>query len=207
MDLNTLQAHIKDHAQELLLPENPIFTAVLIPLVEKDGQLQVLFEVRSADIEQGGEVSFPGGHVEPGEQARDSARREVCEELLLRPEQVEILAPMHRMTDRGRLIIDSFVGILHDYEGSFSVEEVERVFTVPLDWLLENPPEIYRSELEFQLGEDFPYELIPGGRNYPFFRPLRRFFFYRREEAVIWGMTADLLYHFIEVLKSGENPE
>ncbi|MBQ9249770.1 MAG: CoA pyrophosphatase [Oscillospiraceae bacterium] len=206
MDLNTLQAKVNDHEPELILPERPVFTAVMIPLVEKVGKLHVLFEVRSADIAQGGEVSFPGGHVEPGEDARETARRETCEELLLRPGQVEILAPMHRMTDRGRLVIDSFVGLLRDYEGSFSPTEVERVFTVPLDWLLENPPEIYKAELAFQVGEDFPYELIPGGRNYPFFRPQRRFYFYRREEAVIWGMTADLLYHFIEFLKQGELP-
>ena len=206
MDLNTLQAQVKDHTPELILPERPVFTAVMIPLVEKDGQLQVLFEVRSEDIAQGGEVSFPGGHVEPGELARDTAHRESCEELLLRPEQVEILSPMHRMTDRGRLVIDSFVGLLHDYAGTFSPAEVARVFTVPLDWLLDNPPEIYRAELEIQPGPDFPYELIPGGRDYPFFRPQRRFYFYRREEAVIWGMTADLLYHFIEFLKQGEAP-
>ena len=200
MDLNTLQDKVRGHAPELILPERPVFTAVMIPLVEKGGQLHVLFEVRSADIAQGGEVSFPGGHVEPGEQARDTARRETCEELLLRPEQVELLSPMHRMTDRGRLVIDSFVGLLHDYEGSFSPAEVERVFTVPLDWLLENPPEIYRAEMAFEPGADFPYELIP------FFKPQRRFFFYRREEAVIWGMTADLLYHFIEFLRRGEQP-
>ena len=206
MDLTTLQAKINDHTAELILPERPVFTAVMIPMVEKAGRLHVLFEVRSADIAQGGEISFPGGHVEPGEEARETARRETCEELLLQPEQVEVLAPMHRMTDRGRLVIDSFVGLLRDYEGSFSPSEVERVFTVPLDWLLENPPEIYRAELSFQLGEDFPYELIPGGRDYPFFRPQRRFYFYRREEAVIWGMTADLLYHFIEFLKKGELP-
>lgn len=206
MDLNTLRAKVNDHKPELILPERPIFTAVMIPLVEKAGQLHVLFEVRSADIAQGGEVSFPGGHVEPGEDAGETARRETCEELLLRPGQVEILAPMHRMTDRGRLIIDSFVGLLRDYEDSFSRSEVERVFTVPLDWLLANPPEIYRAEMEFQLEADFPYELIPGGRDYPFFRPQRRFYFYRREEAVIWGMTADLLYHFIEFLKRGDRP-
>ena len=108
---------------------------------------------------------------------------------------------MHRLADRGRLIVDSWLGVLHGYEGTRSDDEVAQVFTVPLDWFLENPPEIHSAELSMVPPDDFPYELIPGGRSYPFYGNLRQFYFYRTQPAVIWGLTADLLYHAIEYLK------
>ena len=83
MDLQAIRAAVRGHGQELILPENTVYTAVLIPLVEKEGQLHVLFELRSANVAQGGEVSFPGGHLEPGEDAAQAVVREACEELLV----------------------------------------------------------------------------------------------------------------------------
>ncbi len=200
MNLEQIKETVMGHEQELILPDSPRFTAVLIPLVEVDGKIQVLFQVRSEKVDQPGEVSFPGGHVEPGETAKEAAIRETCEELLVKPEQVEVLAPMHRLADRGKLVIDSFLGVVHDYRGSFLTEEVARVFTVPLDWLLENEPEVYTAEMEVCPGESFPYELIPGGRDYPFIRAPRRFFFFHTEE-IIWGLTGELLYRATELLR------
>ena len=140
--------------------------------------------------------------LEPGETAVQAAVREACEELLLRPEQVELLAPMHRLADRGSLVIDSFLGVLHGYEGSFLPEEVARVFTLPLSFFLEQPPETYKAVLRFEPPEGFPYALIPGGRDYPFIPVPRRMYFYRTE-PVIWGLTADLLSHCIDCLRKG----
>lgn len=201
MDLKDIRTAVSGHGQEYILPDGTHFTAVLIPLLERGGETHILFEVRSANVAQAGEVSFPGGHLEDGEGAQDAAVRECCEELLLRPEQVEILAPMHRMADRGRLVIDSFLGVLHDYEGSFLPEEVERIFTVPLKWFLENEPEIYPAEMHVNTPDDFPYELIPGGKDYKFLRFPKRFYFYRMQGEIIWGITAELLYNAVRVLK------
>ena len=50
-------------------------SAVLVPLVEKDGVWHLLYEVRSSTIRQGGEVCFPGGHREAGESIVDCALR------------------------------------------------------------------------------------------------------------------------------------
>ena len=51
--------------------------AVLVPLVEHDGELSVLYEVRAATLRrQPGEVCFPGGRMEPGETPEVSALRE-----------------------------------------------------------------------------------------------------------------------------------
>ncbi len=75
-----------------------------------------------------------------------------------------------------------------------------RVFTVPLKRLLEKEPDIYEIPMKLSLGDDFPWELIPGGKNYPFVRVPRRFYFYHEEE-IIWGITGELLYQAVRLLK------
>ena len=165
MNLNQIKKAVKGNTQEIILPDAPRFTAVLIPLVEIDEKIHVVFEIRGQGIAQAGEVSFPGGHAEQGETAEHAAVRETCEELLISQDQVEILAPMHRMTDRGNLIVDSFLGVIHNYTRTFSKDEVSEIFTVPLDWLLEYEPEIHSTKTVLLPENDFPFDLIPGGRD------------------------------------------
>ena len=43
-------------------------------------------------------------------------------------------------------------------------------------------------------GEDFPYEAIPGGRDYHWRRGEYDVMFYRAGDEVIWGMTAKILH-------------
>ena len=200
MNTEQIRECFGSHQSELILPDDAKFTSVLIPLIEKDGKLQVLFEVRSNNIAQAGEVSFPGGHVEKGETAKETAIRETCEELLIRPEQIEIICPLHRLADRVRIVVDSYLGVLHDYEGTFDENEVARIFTVPLDKLLEEEPQVSYGEMILRRGEDFPYELIPGGEKYRFYPVPRRFIFYKEEE-IIWGLTGELLDQFLKLLR------
>ena len=68
---------------EHILPPGAIKAAVFMPLVEADGKLSLLFEVRSKLIGQAGEVCFPGGRIEEGESPLDAAVRETMEELEL----------------------------------------------------------------------------------------------------------------------------
>ena len=57
----------KDHGLKAIVAPGAITAAVMIPLVESEGKLHILFELRNSKIQQGGEVCFPGGRVEPGE--------------------------------------------------------------------------------------------------------------------------------------------
>lgn len=184
--------------------------AVLIPLIEKDGELRILFEVRQAGIRQGGEICFPGGRIEAHESAEEAAVRETAEELLIPKENIEVIAPMHMIGGPGGAELSSCLGILHEYTGTFSKREVDHVFTVSLSWFASHAPRICDGAMAVDLAEDFPYELIPGGRDYPWHRIPRRFYFYESEGGVIWGITAELLYHALGVLignPAGSRPE
>ena len=183
--------------------------AVLIPLVEKEGEIHILFEVRQAGIRQGGEICFPGGMIEEGETAEEAAVRETAEELLIPKEKIEVIAPMHIMSGPGGARIYSCLGILHEYQGTYSIQEVDHTFTVPLSWFAAHAPRTSIGAMAVETAEDFPFDLLPGGREYPWHKIPRRFYFYESEGGVIWGITAQLLYHALEILlgRSGDDPK
>lgn len=201
MNIISIQKALRGHACEPIQEYPVIRASVLIPLVERDEGLSILFEERNADIPQGGEVCFPGGHVEDGERPADAAIREASEELLIASEQIELVAPLHVLSgERGREIY-SFLGILHGYNGTWEADEVSRTFQIPLRWFQDHAPEIYQTRLKVAPGEEFPYELIPGGREYPFASGRENVYFYRTPEGIIWGLTAKLLFHFMKLLE------
>ena len=200
MELQTIQNALRNHRMEPVTGV-PRRSAVLIPLIQRDGELSLLFETRNAAIRQGGEICFPGGRLENGETPEQAAVRETCEELLVAPSQIRVIAPMFR-TERGNLQILSYLGTITEYEGTFSPDEVANTFQIPLAWFLAHEPEMHTGKLTVQPDDGFPYELIPGGRDYPFAAGTRQFYFYRTPYGVVWGLTASILYHSVELLKS-----
>ncbi len=177
--------------------------AILIPLVKKDGEYHVLFEVRAKDLDiQPGEICFPGGAIEPGETPEEACVRETMEELLVKREQVEILAPADGIeTPRGARTY-TYVGVIHDYEGTWSSDEVDHIFFRSLKSLLEEDPEPSEARVVTVRAEDFPYEKVPGGKNYPFGSKKVKMYFYEGDGGVwIWGMTARILAGFLEIYR------
>ncbi|MGI6088862.1 MAG: NUDIX hydrolase [Bilifractor porci] len=177
--------------------------AVLIPLLRVEGEWNILFEVRNPGIAQGGEICFPGGKVEPGEKPSDAAVRETREELLVRTEQIRCVEAQNLVTGPGGRDIYSYSGVLEGYQNTFSEAEVARIFTVPVKELLRQRPETYEAHYEIRLPDDFPYDQIPGGRNYPWAVIPRKLYFYRYLENRIWGLTAELLHAFLENSRGG----
>ncbi|MDO5439664.1 MAG: CoA pyrophosphatase [Erysipelotrichaceae bacterium] len=174
---------------------------VLLPLIEANGSWSVLFEVRSPAISQGGEVCFPGGKIENSESAEEAAVRETCEELLISPEQIGMLTPLPDRLSSPRKVY-AFAAVLKEYSFTFSEEETERVFAIPLETLLKEEPLISDTDRPYRFPEDFPFELLPGGKNYPFRVRREPIYFYCMEESLIWGLTANILHTFLEIARS-----
>ena len=177
--------------------------SVLIPLVKKGGEYHVLFELRARDLDaQPGEICFPGGAIEPGETPEEACVRETMEELLVRRDQVEILAPADGLMNNRGVVTHAFVGLLHDYEGTWSEDEVDHVFTRSIKSLLEENPAPSVAEVVTVRAEDFPYDKIPGGREYPFGSRKAKMYFYEGDDGVwIWGLTARILAGFLELYR------
>ena len=177
-------------------------SAVLIPVIYRNNVPHILFEVRSSELDvQPGEICFPGGTVEKAETPLSAAVRETCEELMVRKEQIEVFGHCHLLSRSFDEYIVSCAGIIRDYEDTFSEHEVGSVFMIPLSDLLETEPEIHDAFITTVPGDDFPYDLIPGGRDYPFRRTERKMYFYKTEFGVIWGITAEFLYMFLEDMR------
>ncbi|AHM56297.1 NUDIX-family protein [Peptoclostridium acidaminophilum DSM 3953] len=177
--------------------------SVLVPLVEKDGDTHVLFEVRSKHLSvQPYEISFPGGGYEDVDESfEDTAIRETCEELGLQEADVEIFSPMDVFITPFDMIIHPFVGTV-DYENiNINKDEVDHVFLVPLDYLLDTEPQMYNADLDVSVPDDFPYHLIPQGKDYKFRKARYVLYFYRYGEYIIWGITAKILKDFLDQLK------
>lgn len=95
------------------------------------------------------------------------------------------------------------MGILSDYGGTWSPDEVERTFTVDLDWLCAQEPAIYDVTLTPTYPEDYPWELVPGGTSYAWRAQHSNVPFYRGTDPLIWGATARVLMRFAEVCRVG----
>ncbi len=157
---------------------------VLVPLFEEAGETRVVLTRRSADLRSHtGEVAFPGGRLEPGEEPEAGALREAHEEVGLDPVDVEIvgsLAPLATVSSGSR--ITPFVGMLGRRPHlSPNPAEVARVFDVSLAELVSDG--VYR-------GERWD---MPGLED----RPMH---FFELEDETVWGATARILMELLELV-------
>lgn len=182
--------------------------AVLLPLVRVNGALHVLYEVRSHLVSQPGETSFPGGAVERGETFMEAALRETEEELVLDRKDITVLGEMDYIVKQNH-IIKCFVGWLPDIDVDKLKpnEEVESVFTIPLDYLLATDPKYYETRLKMEQDSDFPVELISGGQQYKWRNVTQQIPFYHLSDHYLWGYTAHLTHRFCELIKEGTRIE
>ena len=189
--------------------DRPTEAAVLLPLVEKDGKLGVLFEVRSKSLSwQPGEVCFPGGKKEKGDcTLRDTAVRETCEELNLTPDDMIVCGELDYLVTHLGPIVHPYVGNIWDLaQVKPSCAEVSEVFVVPLSELFKQNPRKVHMELANRATEDFPFDLLPRHPRGWLQRKGYDVYFYEYEGHVIWGLTARILYSFLRRLKK-EVPE
>ena len=191
----------KSHTPQIIGESRAHAAAVCIPLLEGPNGTELLFERRSEKIDQQpGDICFPGGAIEAGETPQQAAIREMTEELLVSPDQIELLGPADLLA-ADHVRISSFVCRLHGYDGRFSPQEVSEVFRVPLAFFLAARPEVHTIRWTPQFGEDFPFEKIYGGRAYQWLPRTYTVLFYEYDGRVIWGLTAKLVNAFAEICR------
>ncbi len=157
--------------------------AVLVPIVERSAGLTVLLTQRTGHLrDHAGQISFPGGRVEPADTSHEAtALREAEEEVGLVPERVELLGRLDTYRTRTGFEITPVVGLIEpDFPMQLDTFEVEEAFEVPLSFVLD-PDNHERHSREF------------AGRQ-------RHFFVLPYEERYIWGATAGMLVNLYDVL-------
>lgn len=182
--------------------------AVLVPLVDWEGELCLLLEVRASTLRtQPGEVCFPGGAMDGEESATTCALRETWEELGIPVPAMRPLARLDILHQQGNFLLHPVLAHLDTQavaEMSPNPEEVGKTLLVPLKFFQENPPQEYTFPLHPEVGEDFPFALLgyPEG-NYPWRRVETEIPIWVYEGHVIWGMTARIIRHLLAQMAEG----
>lgn len=165
-----------------------VSSAVLAPLFEEGGEARVVLTRRSTRLRSHrGEVSFPGGRTEPGEDAVSAALRETVEEVGIDPAAVTVVGWLHPLTTyaSGSLIVPVVGALSARPVVVANPAEVERVFDVALADLVADG--VFHEEL-WRLPDEVAG---PAGAEW---RPL--WFFAARGEMV-WGATARMLMELL----------
>lgn len=207
MDLYQLQNKLYENKSLFIGEETAFRSAVVIPLVEDEvkGEWHVLFEVRAFTMrKQPGDISFPGGKIDITDNSpMEAALRETYEELGVEPKTVQVLGELSPYIASPSFVVYPFVASV-DYNEiirSFNKDEVDEVFTIPLKWLMEHEPYMHLVTIETAPPDNFPFERIMNGEKYEFRTHSIEEWFYEYGNYTVWGLTARVLKHFIEIMK------
>lgn len=161
-------------------------SAVLLALVEGPLGAEVLLTRRTENLSSHrGEISFPGGRLDEGEDVVSAARREAEEEVGIEPSTVRVvgrLSPISTFVSRSFIVpvvatLDARPALVPN------AAEVDRAFWVPL-------AELVRPDT-------FGWEWWTFSQRDDVERPM---FFFHLDDETVWGATARLLHELLCVL-------
>jgi 8-oxo-dGTP pyrophosphatase MutT (NUDIX family) len=162
--------------------KEPRCAAVLIPLAWFEGEWHLLYTRRTDKVEtHKGQVSFPGGACDPGEETPEqTALREADEEIGIHSQDVRVLGRLAPMITITSFRVTPVVGVVK-WPYAFRVEnaEVARVFTMPLSWVADK------------------------GNRWEFHMPGRKYgliVYHPYDGELLWGATAIMTDTFLKVL-------
>lgn len=173
------------------LPGEPKPAAVLVPLLQQGNpkEWHLLFTRRTDTVaDHKGQVSFPGGREEPGDTSPiDTALREAREEIGLDSSSVKILGTLpgcHTITNYWVVPVVGF--IRWPFQAHLHLEEVSRIFTIPLGWLQRKENHELRDRIIF----------LPDGQQ----KKIDVIFFKPYEDELLWGVSAEITLSLLNVL-------
>lgn len=175
-----------DHLLDRLAPPEPPLkaAAVLVPIVEHEDGLTVLLTRRTDHLaDHAGQVSFPGGRIEPEDiDPEHAALREAQEEVGLPPEQVELVGRLDIYRTRTGFEVVPVVGLVRPpLRLTADPYEVAEVFEVPLSFIVD--PANHELHSREWRGAKRSFYVLPYEGRY------------------IWGATAGMLVNLAQVLR------
>jgi 8-oxo-dGTP pyrophosphatase MutT (NUDIX family) len=186
-DPGFLEAMPPPTGDDHLLPPGTLIkpAAVLVALVLHRDEPGVLLTQRASHLNNhAGQVSFPGGRIEPGESPEEAALREAFEEVALDPALPCVMGRLPRhLTGTGYEITPILAALRPGFTLVPSPDEVESAFELPLSVLLD--PAAPRRERAEWKGRMREYWVWPHGEHF------------------IWGATATILVTLATALRAG----
>ena len=156
--------------------------AVLVAVTDRQQPGVILTQRTDTMRRHAGQVAFPGGRCDPGEDAITAALREAEEEIGLARDRVTVIGEVDRYrTVTGFVVTPVLAVIPPDLPFSLSEREVADVFEVPLDFMLD-PANQIEADMVWR-GVD------------------RRYYEIRWQDRRIWGATAAMIVNLSRRLK------
>ena len=158
--------------------------AVLLAITDNADNPEVILTRRSQYLStHKGQVAFPGGKAESFDKDPEAtAVREAHEEIGLDPVSVQVVGQMGQVLSRQGFVVTPIVGVVPEHQIAGLVpnlDELDRIFTVPISFLVNNSPVM--DEISISEG----VQQVPS-------------FYY--EDYRIWGMTAFILAEFVNLV-------
>jgi 8-oxo-dGTP pyrophosphatase MutT (NUDIX family) len=182
--------------------------AVLLALLRRGSDARIPFTLRSENLENHrGEISFPGGRCEPGEEPLHAALREAFEEIALDPARIDVVGCLDDAVSVSGYVVTPVVGLCDDPPKTCiaRASEVREVFEVPIadlsdrnrcrsEWwdMSRLPPGAPVEDLRRAATDSREFDGSTGR--------YRMYFFEATPNRVIWGLTARILKGFLEHL-------
>ncbi len=167
--------------------ERPQRAAVLVPIVDDGGALRLILTRRTEDLPtHAGQVAFPGGLVEAGEEDPvRTALREAEEEIGLAPAAVEVLGLLDDFPTRTDTVaVTPVAGVLRALPALRPrAAEVARIFDIPVAELMQEDRWTFREENR------------AGRRLWVYY--------FLHEGETLWGLSARIVLHLLEVSALG----
>ncbi|MCI0752268.1 NUDIX hydrolase [Teichococcus vastitatis] len=157
-------------------------SAVLVPVV-LHAEPTLLLTLRAAALSShAGQVSFPGGRIEPGETPEQAALREAAEEVGLDPRLPRVTGRLPGLVTGTGYHITPVLALLEPpLNLTPSPDEVELAFEYELASLLD--PALPETRTAIWKGERRSFAVWPHARHY------------------IWGATAAIMHSLAELLR------
>ncbi len=156
--------------------------AVLVPVTDRARPGVILTQRTETLRSHAGQIAFPGGRLDPGEDAVAAALREADEEIALPPAAVTVVGEADRYRTVSGYTVTPVVGVVPpDLALRPSEAEVASVFEVPLDFLLDTANHV-EARTQWQGRERRYYEIMWDDRR-------------------IWGATAAMIVNLARRLQ------
>jgi 8-oxo-dGTP pyrophosphatase MutT (NUDIX family) len=169
------------YAEEAWRKQNPRQGAVMMLFIPRDEGLKVLLTERRAHLQDhAGEVSLPGGRIEPDDASTEAAAlREAREEVGIPAEAIQVWGRLDGVyIPPSNFLVMPFTGLVMDPEAiQLQPDEVKSIFEMPVTQLFDDSSV---GQMQDERGRNLDY--------------------YGWQEHRIWGATARILNNLAEAL-------
>jgi 8-oxo-dGTP pyrophosphatase MutT (NUDIX family) len=184
--IETIRRRLEVYQPRHIEPKGLPLAAVLVPLYEREGELNVVFTKRTDRVQHHrGEISFPGGAMDPGDRGlAGTALRECEEEIGLHAEHIQMIGQLDDVVTVSSFHVSVYVGELRQSHSPYTWQphehEVAEVLEVPLAHLLD-----VSNLVEVPRQRDGELVIMEG---------------FRFGDHIIWGATGRMLRNFLDVV-------